>query len=408
VILLFEGVEQFSGIDRRSRANYWVVGICLLLQIYFLVANDHLQTRILLASVGLAFVTLRSANALFRRSSCPGYRLGYCFTALMFATNGILNLARGALTWVGAFRSDLFAPTVLNEVYFIGMLLTVVGWTFGFVILTHDRLVGELTAAEKRARDADAAKGNFVAHVSHELRTPLAAVIGLSDLILHGELTEEKRPEMETLQHSAKSLFSITNDLLDLAKIDAGRLWIVNSRFDLQAVLTNVARLFEPQAAAKGVGLLVQYPVDAPRWFCGDEQRIGQVISNLTSNAIKFTENGTVRIEVSIHGSKVRVSVHDTGIGISANSLALLFTRFVQADSTITRRLGGTGLGLSICKQLAELMGGEVGARSRPNEGSTFWIDLPLEPAETKETELAGSYKPDALRFTSPLRNPIM
>lgn len=398
-IFFFEGIQEFRGRRPLSLPLYVLAAVGLLLQARLVFEADHLIARIVVLSAVLGSINMLSSVALFR-GAAPAYSLGYWFTGSLFALNGIGNFARGFLSLAGNARHDVFAPTLLNETYFLAMLLTEIGWAFGFIMLTHERSVRELVVAEKRSRDADAAKGDFVAHISHELRTPLTTVIGLSDMLLDGPLSEDKRSDLETVGHSAKALLAIVNDLLDLAKIDAGRLSITAAPFDLRATITEVAGLFAAQAAAKDIALRVNYPDAMGREFSGDDLRIRQILSNFVANAVKFTHRGSIDIDVTASLQGVRVSVRDTGIGIEPGALAQLFEKFTQADWTIARRFGGTGLGLAISKNLAGLMGGRVGAESTPGEGSTFWVDLPLPlaalppaaPAVSKDTaeNLAG------------------
>jgi signal transduction histidine kinase/ActR/RegA family two-component response regulator len=281
------------------------------------------------------------------------------------------------------------------------MAITLIGWGFGFILLTNDRLIEDLTAAEqhtamlnqelsqatdqataaaRRAEHADQAKSDFLAYMSHEIRNPLSGVLVLSELILYGALTEETRTDLETLRQSAKSLQSILDDLLDLSKIEAGRMEVTVAPFDLELELAQIADLFSPQASAKSTVFCLTFPPEVPRWFHGDGPRIRQIISNFASNAVKFTDHGEIEICVERINGSVRISVRDTGIGIATQALPLLFSRFTPADPAVSSR--GTGLGLAICKHLAELMGGNVGAASEEGRGSTFWVELPLKPGE--------------------------
>jgi signal transduction histidine kinase len=312
---------------------------------------------------------------------------------------------------------DLFASTLVNQLYFGGMAITLIGWGFGSILLTNDRLIEDLTAAEqhtaklnqelrqvteeataaaRRAEHADQAKSDFLAYMSHEIRNPLSGVLMLSELALDGPLTEEKRPELETLHQSANSLQGIVDDLLDLSKIEAGRMVVTVGPFDLELELAQIVDLFWPQASAKSTIISLTFPPEVPRWLCGDGPRIRQIVSNFVSNAVKFTDRGEIDIGVERINGSVRISVRDTGIGIPTQALPLLFSRFTQADPAISRR--GAGLGLAICKQLAELMGGSVGATSEEGRGSTFWVELPLKPAE-HENQLEGRAFSESNRF---------
>jgi CheY-like chemotaxis protein len=200
---------------------------------------------------------------------------------------------------------------------------------------------------------------------------------------------------METLRGSANSVLGILNDILDLSKVEAGRMSIAVAPFDLESELAQIVDMFLPQARAKSTALCLTYPAEVPHRFVGDGHRVRQVVSNFVSNAVKFTDEGEIHIELQLKGGCVRIYVRDTGIGISSGTLPLLFSKFMQADPSAPHR--GTGLGLAICKQLAELMGGNVGATSIEGKGSIFWVDLPLNPEEPEfqpQARQTGSREP--------------
>jgi PAS domain S-box-containing protein len=260
----------------------------------------------------------------------------------------------------------------------------------------------DLQNAQKAAEAASRAKSEFLANMSHEIRTPMNGVLGTVDLLLNTSLTKSQRELARLARTSGETLLTIINDILDFSKIEAGKLTIAPTPFDLLETVEGVAAMIAMQHTRKhDVNIIVRYPPHVPRYVIGDMGRIRQILTNLTSNAVKFTDKGHVLISVeneAVDGDEamLRFSVEDSGIGIAANKLESLFDKFTQADTSTTRRHGGTGLGLAISKQLVKLMGGTITAKSRIGMGSTFWftLRLPLQsnrPAEILPyTELSG------------------
>jgi len=252
----------------------------------------------------------------------------------------------------------------------------------------------ELSAARDVAEAANRAKSRFLANMSHEIRTPMNAIVGLTHLVQQSGVTSKQEVQLNKIVSSGEHLLSIINDILDVSKIEAGKLILEQTNFDLDELFGHVQSMYREQCSSRDLTLEIDFN-NAPRWLRGDLTRLRQALINYLSNAVKFTEHGTIflkaiLLEENDTGALIRFEVTDNGIGIAPDKLASLFESFEQADSSTTRKYGGTGLGLTITRRLAELMGGEAGAESELGKGSTFWFTARLGHGRKSQTQTEG------------------
>ena len=348
------------------------------------------SVRILAPSVILALAAL----VIFAGEAGPGAAGQYAFVGLAgaFGAIGLSNMTRGVV--MRELRARLAAEALNRQIE--------------QELATNQTLRIQAQDLARAADTANRSKTEFLATMSHELRTPLTGVLGMAQAMSADPLPKPQRSRLVTIQDSGRALLGIINDVLDISKIEAGRLELSPSVFNMAGFAEDLAALYGGLAQERGLEFSLEITPEAKGWRQGDEVRLRQVISNLLANALKFTEFGSVTARIDADGDLLKVSVSDTGMGIAPERAPQLFEKFVQADASITRRFGGTGLGLSICREILGLMGGEIDFTSTVGAGSCFSFTTPLAHAETP-TALNQPTEPsfdDALRVLVADDNP--
>ncbi|MFN3583649.1 ATP-binding protein [Phenylobacterium sp.] len=254
------------------------------------------------------------------------------------------------------------------------------------------RAMRELETARDAANAANVLKTQFLANMSHEIRTPLNGVLAMAEVMALGDLAPLQRERLDVIRRSGDLLLAVLNDVLDLSKIEAGKLTLLDEDFELEPELDQARENFQVVAESKGLAFATEVSDEARGWWRGDPDRLRQIVGNLLSNAVKFTTQGSVRTQVDVTAAgALRIVVSDTGVGIAPEKLPTLFEKFTQADNSATRRFGGTGLGLAICRELTQMMGGSIDVESREGHGSTFTVELPLRRGEPTTGTASGA-----------------
>jgi signal transduction histidine kinase/FixJ family two-component response regulator/HPt (histidine-containing phosphotransfer) domain-containing protein len=349
-------------LNKAAYMACWLVFLFAPLKTAFF--YDHL--------VGYSFVLC--AAAMYVSISAP-------FPPLFFFDVGFQAVFMGCMMLLNRHQPEIVyagGPAALFFVYALLIGRKITNTTFEML-----KIQGDLAHIARVAETANQAKSEFLAMMSHEIRTPMTGVLAMVDFLKETTLQPEQQQSLETISECSRTLLNTLNDILDISKIEAGKLTFNPVNFDFHGTLMNSFKILKPYAEKKRITLELVIDPAVPRHAFGDPSRLQQVVMNLVNNAIKFTQKGGVSMRTTFPGERLRVEVQDTGIGISERHIKRLFRKFSQADSSITRKFGGSGLGLSISKQIIEMMGGIIGVASQKDKGSVFWFELPYHaPAE--------------------------
>ena len=394
--LYYHALVDFRGSAKRVIWVYVLVVLHLFALYYFVLISSDIAARIVVASITAAILMFACAYILFFEKVVKRPN-SHIITGSLFALCSAVLVIRAIyyLVWNTAPNQSTLDQNIMQDIAFLTFFIAAVVSPFTFMLMCNDRYTENalLRTAELASKNIDLeiaseAKGQFLATMSHELRTPLNGVIGFLNQLNKTSLNALQQDYLHTIDLSARTLLSVINDILDFSKIDAGKLSLENIAIDLRILLDDQLSIFIIAAREKGLLLSCEIDNAVPKCLLVDPLRLSQILSNLIANAIKFTEQGFVKVEVNLvseteNAVTLNMTVSDSGIGISEESIVKLFQPFVQADASTTRKHGGTGLGLIIARRLVEMMGGILTVESKVGEGTRFSINVTLQKSDT-------------------------
>lgn len=407
--LLFKSTSDRK--PRKSKISFNEVVICMVLKTV---------TNLILLSIAFNLILPYQYfyNSIFGYLVAFYMLIYYSSTSAAYAPLLIIEMALTSgisgiygLTHI-EYKENIYMLLLLGLSTFIAGVMSYRNWSTSNSLLIQKKQTQE--AMEKVTR-TERAKSELMATISHEIRTPLNGIMGMVQVLLDSDgLPQEQKDKIDIIYKCSNTLLNTINDVLDLSKLEAGKFSIHKSAFDINSILNNVYQLMAPRAKQKGLDFILDVSPQAPIHIFTDPNRIQQIITNFISNAIKFTDSGMVKISVNTNDSQTPhlvFEVTDTGPGIAEDIQAQLFSDYTQADSSIANKYGGTGLGLSISKKLATLLGGDVGLRSQPGQGSTFWLEVPFEIPDAlqdhQDIELNQTIKQIDIKILAAEDNPI-